>query len=137
MAEEAEGLLELIRRSTDPKFGDYQANFAMPLGKRLRRAAREVAAKVVARLEVDDLCEKPEIAGPGFINLRLKNRWLSERLAAAATDDRLGIPEVPAAEQRTYVIDYSAPNVAKPSRRSRVQRSCSTTSIRVPSWAAF
>lgn len=112
LAEDVEELLELIRRSTDPRFGDYQANFAMPLGKHLRRPPREVAAEVVGRLEVDDLCEKPEIAGPGFINLRVKNQWLAERLAAAVGDERLGIPT--AARPRTYVIDYSAPNVAKP-----------------------
>ena len=105
-------LLELIRRSGDPKFGDYQANFAMPLGKRLGRPPRQVAAEIVARLEVDDLCHPPEIAGPGFINLRIKDRWLAERLAAAVGDERLGIPTV--AAPKTYVIDYSAPNVAKP-----------------------
>ncbi len=109
-----EELLELIRRSTDAKFGDYQANFAMPLGKRLGRPPREVAAEVLQRLEVDELCERPEIAGPGFINLRLKDPWLVERLASAVADGRLGIAELPAAEARTYVIDYSAPNVAKP-----------------------
>jgi arginyl-tRNA synthetase len=107
-------LLELIRRSTDPKFGDYQANLAMPLGKRLGRPPREVAAEVLQRLQVDDLCEQPEIAGPGFINLRLKDTWLVDRLTAAAADERLGIAELPAADARTYVIDYSAPNVAKP-----------------------
>jgi arginyl-tRNA synthetase len=111
-ADDAGQLLELIRRSTDPKFGDYQANFAMLLGKRLGRPPKEVAAEIVARLEVDDLCEKPEIAGPGFINLRIKNQWLAEKLAAAGGDPRLGIPAV--ARPRTYVIDYSAPNVAKP-----------------------
>ena len=114
LAGEVEELLELIRRSGDPKFGDYQANFAMPLGKRLGRPPREVATQIVARLEVEDLCEKPEIAGPGFINLRLKNRWLVEKLAAAVGDQRLGIPKVSEEEKRTCVIDYSAPNVAKP-----------------------
>ncbi len=112
LAEDVEELLELIRRSTDPRFGDYQANFAMPLGKRLSRPPREVAAQIVEHLEVDDLCDPPEIAGPGFINLRIKNRCLAERLAAAVGDQRLGIPA--AARPRTYVIDYSAPNVAKP-----------------------
>lgn len=118
---EIDELLALIRRrpllrsgARDPKFGDYQANFAMPLGKRLRRPPRQVAAEVVEHLEVGDLCEVPEIAGPGFINLRLKKQWLAEKLAAAVVDQRLGIPEVPAARRRTYVIDYSAPNLAKP-----------------------
>jgi arginyl-tRNA synthetase len=114
MAEEAEELLDLIRRSQDPRFGDYQANFAMPLGKRLGRPPREVAAAVVNRLDVADFCHPPEIAGPGFINLRIKDDWLSRSLAAAVADpaQRLCIPV--AARPRTYVIDYSAPNVAKP-----------------------
>jgi arginyl-tRNA synthetase len=105
-------LLELIRRSQDPKFGDYQANFAMSLGKRLRRPPRDVAAEVVGRLDLADLCQPPEIAGPGFINLRVKDQWLIERLAAAVTDPRLGI--APVVGPRTFVVDYSAPNVAKP-----------------------
>ncbi|MGD9721061.1 MAG: arginine--tRNA ligase [Pirellulales bacterium] len=102
----------LVRASQDPKFGDYQANFAMPLGKRLGRPPRDVAADVVTRLSIDDLCEPPEIAGPGFINLRLKTDWLEAAAARAAADARLGIERV--ARPRTYVVDYSAPNVAKP-----------------------
>ena len=112
LADHPDELLDLVRRSQDPKFGDYQANFAMSLGKRLGRPPREVAAEVVARLAVEDFCHAPEIAGPGFINLRLKDAWLLERLTAAVADPRLGVP--PAATPRTYVIDYSAPNVAKP-----------------------
>ena len=101
LVDEPAELLELIRRSQDPKFGDYQANFAMPLGKRLRRPPREVAAEVVGRLDLADLCQPPEIAGPGFINLRLKDDWLVERLTAAVADPRLGI--APAARPRTFV----------------------------------
>lgn len=112
LVEEPEGYLEMVRRSQDPRFGDYQANFAMPLGKRLRRPPRDVAAEVVRRLEVADVCQAPEIAGPGFINLRLREDWLARRLAAAMADPRLGVPCVE--NPRTYVIDYSAPNVAKP-----------------------
>jgi arginyl-tRNA synthetase len=104
--------LEMIRQSQDPKFGDYQANFAMGLGKRLGRPPRQVATEVVARLDVAELCHPPEIAGPGFINLRLRDEWLAGQLAAAAGDQRLGI--APTARPRIYVIDFSAPNVAKP-----------------------
>jgi arginyl-tRNA synthetase len=104
--------LEMIRQSQDAKFGDYQANFAMPLGKQLRRPPREVAGEIVARLDVADFCLPPEIAGPGFINLRIKDAWLIERLTAAVADPRLGVPQ--AAAPRTFVIDFSAPNVAKP-----------------------
>lgn len=112
LVEDPTELLDLVRRSQDPKFGDYQANFAMPLGKRLRRPPRQVAAEVIERLQIDDLCTPPEIAGPGFINLRLRDDSLAARLTAAVGDPRLGVPR--AAATKTYVIDYSAPNVAKP-----------------------
>jgi len=105
-------LLEMIRPAQDAKFGDYQANLAMPLGKRLGKPPREVAAMLVERLRVDDLCEPPQIAGPGFINLRLRGERLVELVTAALADERLGVAL--AAEPKTYVIDYSAPNVAKP-----------------------
>ena len=105
-------LLEMIRPAQDSKFGDYQANFAMPLGKRLGKPPREVAADVVQRAELTALCLQPEIAGPGFINLRLRDEWLTDQLNAAVQDDRLGIP-LPL-QPRTIVIDYSSPNVAKP-----------------------
>ncbi|NLE36662.1 MAG: arginine--tRNA ligase [Pirellulaceae bacterium] len=104
--------LELVRQSQDPKFGDYQANFAMPLGKKLGRPPRELAAEIVTQLDLDDLCEPAEVAGPGFINLRVKNSRIVERLEAAVADPRLGVPL--AERPRTYVVDYSAPNVAKP-----------------------
>jgi len=103
---------ELVRTSQDPKFGDYQANCAMPLAKQQGKNPREVAAEIVARLKIDDLCEKPEIAGPGFINLRLKDAWLQGQLQAAVADERLGVATV--VKPRTFVIDYSGPNVAKP-----------------------
>ena len=103
---------ELIRPSQDPKFGDYQANCAMPLGKQLDRPAREVAEEIMARVEVNDLCEKVEVAGPGFINLRIDTDWLSRQLINAVRDRRLGVAK--AANPLTIVIDYSSPNVAKP-----------------------
>ncbi|REJ70587.1 MAG: arginine--tRNA ligase [Planctomycetota bacterium] len=107
-----ESLLEMVKPSGEAKFGDYQANFAMPLGATLKQPPREVAARVVEMVDLADVCEPPEVAGPGFINLTLRTDWLIAQLAAAATDERLGI--APAADAKTYVIDYSAPNVAKP-----------------------
>jgi arginyl-tRNA synthetase len=104
-------LLAMIRPSGDPKFGDYQANFAMPLGKRLARPPRDVAADVVAKLKVDDFCDPPEVAGPGFINLRVKDTWLAEQAQRALRSERLNVE--PVAAPRTYVLDYSSPNVAK------------------------
>lgn len=104
--------VDLLRPAQDSRFGDFQANCAMPLGKQLGTPPRDVAAQIVSRLDVADLCEPPEIAGPGFINLRLKTQTLTTATTALVTDDRLGVPEV--AQPRTFVIDYSGPNVAKP-----------------------
>ena len=105
-------VLDMIRTSQDSKFGDYQANCAMPLGKRLDKPPREIAQQIVDSLEIDDLCDVVEIAGPGFINLRLRDDFLIDQLTAAVHDDRLGVDA--ATIQRKYVIDYSSPNVAKP-----------------------
>lgn len=105
-------LLDMIRPSQEPKFGDYQANCAMPLGNRLGKSPRDVAADIVARLDVTDFCEQPEIAGPGFINLRLRDGWIVQQVELLRDDERLGIP--PVSSPRTYVVDYSSPNVAKP-----------------------
>ena len=109
-------MADMVRPSQDPKFGDYQANFAMPLGKRLGQPPREVAAQIVERLNaapgLGEICQPPEIAGPGFINLRLRDDWIAGQVMHAAADDQFGIE--PVANPRTYIIDYSAPNVAKP-----------------------
>jgi arginyl-tRNA synthetase len=103
----------MVLPSQDTRFGDYQANCAMPLGKQLGKPPREVATALVAHLRCDDLCEPPEIAGPGFINLRLKDAAVVDQLRRALLDEeRLGVDR--AAAPRTYVIDYSSPNVAKP-----------------------
>ncbi|MGO9113544.1 MAG: arginine--tRNA ligase [Thermoguttaceae bacterium] len=112
LTDRPEPWLEMIRRAQDARFGDYQANFAMGLGKQLNKRPQDLAAGVVARLDVDDLCQPPEVAGPGFINLRLKDEWLVQQLMVAVNNPRLGVE--PAAQSRTYVIDYSGPNVAKP-----------------------
>ncbi len=105
-------LLDMIRPAQDAKFGDYQANCAMPLGKQIGKSPREVATAIIEKVGVADLCEPPEIAGPGFINLRLKNEWLVAQITKALDDPRLGVPTC--AEPKTFVIDYSSPNVAKP-----------------------
>jgi arginyl-tRNA synthetase len=106
--DELAGTDPLIRASS---FGDFQANVAMSLAKALARPPREVAAAIVEHLDVDDLCERVEVSGPGFINLTLRSGWIAERAAALASDERLGIAPAPAPE--TVVVDYSAPNVAK------------------------
>jgi arginyl-tRNA synthetase len=102
----------LVKAAQNTQFGDYQANCAMPLAKTLGKKPRDVAADIVQRLDVSDMLEPPEIAGPGFINLRIKSACLAKQAQAIADDDRLGV--APAASPRVYVVDYSSPNVAKP-----------------------
>jgi arginyl-tRNA synthetase len=102
----------LLKPAQDPRFGDYQVNCAMPLGKALGKSPREVAAEVVRRLPLGDQLEPPEVAGPGFINLRLRADWLARQVQAVARDDRLGV--APPDSPHTFVVDFSSPNVAKP-----------------------
>ena len=116
LADDPAPLVEMVLPSQDPRFGDYQANCAMPLGKRLGKPPREVAGEIVRRLAADErfgrLCDAPEVAGPGFINLRLRDDWVAEACVSALRDERLGVGHAPS--PRRYVLDYSSPNVAKP-----------------------
>jgi len=112
LATDIQPLLDMIRPAQDAKFGDFQANIAMPLSKRLGKSPREIAQAVIDQLQIDDLCETPEIAGPGFINLRLRDQFLSEQISAIAGDDRLGLKATDA--PRHVIVDFSSPNVAKP-----------------------
>ena len=97
----------LIRPSA---FADLQANVALPLGKRLRRAPREVAGELIARLDVADMCATPEVSGPGFINFTLRDDWVAAHASRMLGDPRLGL--APVANPQTVVVEYSSPNVA-------------------------
>jgi len=102
----------IVRPSTDPQFGDYQANGVMPLAKKLKTNPRKLAEKVIKNLDISDICEPPEVAGPGFINLRLKPDFLADRLLEINKDiANLGIDK--AAIPKTIVVDFSSPNIAK------------------------
>ena len=90
---------------------DVQANVAMSLAKRLGKPPRAVAEALVAVLDVSDVCDRVEIAGPGFINLTLSSSFVAAQATRMAEDPRLGIALTAAPE--TVVIDYSSPNVAK------------------------
>ena len=100
-----------LRPATKPQFGHYQSNVALRLANSERKSPREVAADLVARLEIADLCEPPEIAGPGFINFRLRTEVLAQVVTDQLTDPYAGVTQVSNAQ--VVVIDYSAPNVAK------------------------
>ena len=100
----------LIRQSGKPQFGDYQANGIMAAAKKLGLNPREFAQKVLDNLQLSDIAEKLEIAGPGFINIFLNPTWLTTEISAALSHKNLGIQ---ATNKQTVVIDYSSPNVAK------------------------
>ncbi len=107
-----EGRPALVRPTQDPKFGDFQLNGAMPLGKELGKPPRELAQPVAARLSTLDAVEKAEVAGPGFINLHLSTRWIASKLTDALRDpERDGVPEVEPASK--IIVDFSSPNIAK------------------------
>ncbi len=112
LVSDPEPSVEMVRAAQDPRFGDYQANCAMALGKALGRPPREVAQEIVRRLPQDDFLEPPEVAGPGFINIRLRKEWIAAQVRRMATDEHLGVK--PPDPRRTFVIDFSSPNVAKP-----------------------
>jgi len=103
----------IVRPSTDPRFGDYQANGVMALAKEIKTNPRKLAEEVVKNLDVSDICELPEVAGPGFINLRLKADFVAGRLVEinADVESRLGIEKE--AQPKTIVVDFSCPNIAK------------------------
>ena len=107
-----QGIQPVVKPSQNPKFGDYQANGVMGLAKQLKTNPRQLAEQIVKKLDVADMCESPEIAGPGFINFRLKPDWLAARLAESIKNpDRLGVD--PMVDPPVTVVDFSSPNIAK------------------------
>ena len=114
LTEDPEQYASMIRATSDPKHGDYQANCAMPLAKKSgeEKNPHEIAASLVTKLQLDDLCDPPEIAGPGFINLKLKDSFLKNSLVNMLGDGRCGVDEIET--DKSIVIDFSSPNVAKP-----------------------
>jgi len=98
--------------ATDRRFGDYQTNAALVLGKQRGENPRELAEKIVGQLKVGDLCEPPVIAGPGFINFTLQPGAVAEKTAGVLGDQRLGVVETQSPQR--IVIDFGSPNVAKP-----------------------
>ncbi|MDX3521813.1 arginine--tRNA ligase [Streptomyces scabiei] len=100
----------LLRRSDR---ADYQANGILALAKKAKANPRELATQVVARVESGELIGEIEVSGPGFLNITLTDRAITENLAARYADDtgRLGVPT--AERPGTTVIDYAQPNVAK------------------------
>ena len=99
-----------VARSGRPEFGEYQFNGAMALAKTLKQKPRDIAQQILEQVKLDDVASKLEVAGPGFINIHLRDDWLAEQCNAALDDARVGIP---AQQPQTVVVDYSSPNLAK------------------------
>jgi arginyl-tRNA synthetase len=98
--------------AADTRFGDYQANAAMVLAKETKRNPRELATQIAEKFDGTGICDKPEIAGPGFLNFRLNPGWISEQIANLSFDPRCGVPA--AEKPLKVVVDFSSPNIAKP-----------------------
>ncbi|KUJ65889.1 arginyl-tRNA synthetase [Streptomyces albus subsp. albus] len=98
----------LLRRSDR---ADFQANGLLALAKKLKGNPRELAAQVVDRLPAGEVISEIEVSGPGFLNITIADRAITETLAARAADERLGVPT--AEKPGVTVIDYAQPNVAK------------------------
>jgi arginyl-tRNA synthetase len=107
-----QGCSAIVKVAADPRFGDYQANGVMGLAKQLKVNPRKLAEEVLTGLDLSDLCERPEVAGPGFINLRLRPRYIGQRLSGVVADPgRLAVSATD--RPQTVVVDFSSPNVAK------------------------
>ncbi len=100
----------LVRQSAKVQFGDYQANGAMGAAKKMGIPPRQLAEKILEHLDITDIADKVEIAGPGFINIFLSPVWVAQQAEFALADEHLNITKV---TPETIVIDYSSPNVAK------------------------
>src|SRR4051812_24405787 len=112
LGEAHRGADPVLRRSASPQFGDYQANAAMALAKKVGRPPRDLAQAIVDALDVLDVCSAVEVAGPGFINLTMRNEALAEAAHDLLGDtSRLGVPTTDAPDR--VVIDYSSPTLTK------------------------
>ncbi|TFT42655.1 arginine--tRNA ligase, partial [Proteus mirabilis] len=100
----------LVRQSAKVQFGDYQANGVMGAAKKMGIPPRQLAEKILEHLDITDIADKVEIAGPGFINIFLSPIWVAQQAEFALADEHLNITKV---TPETIVIDYSSPNVAK------------------------
>ena len=108
-----DGFVPEVVSATNPAFGDYQSNAAMILAKQKQISPLQLAGEIVEKFDGGDLCVRPEIAGSGFINFRITQDTLAAAIRSMLADrDRLGVHE--SADPKTVVIDFSAPNVAKP-----------------------
>lgn len=101
----------ILEAAKNSQFGDYQVNGAMSVAKKLKHNPRELAENIIRHLPKNSLIDTVEVAGPGFINLRLTNAFLAQNLRTIYHQGQLQLPQLLKGE--TTVIDYSSPNLAK------------------------
>ena len=101
-----------LTQATDPRFGDYQTNVALVLGKQRGENPRALAEKIIAQLDVSDVSEPPAVAGAGFINFTLRQAAVEKQTLDIFRDERLGVAKTES--PRRIVVDFGSPNVAKP-----------------------
>ena len=102
--------IELVQVTKNPKFGDFQSNHAFRIAKKKGQNPRELAVKVTENFPPNSCLEKIEVAGPGFMNLTLSNEWIENEVSKIYSDKHCGLTQY---SDKTVVIDYSSPNVAK------------------------
>lgn len=100
-----------VTPAADLRFGDYQANAAMVLAKQRKTNPRALAQEIIDRIDLAGLATA-EIAGPGFINFRILPEAYAAKAMSLLKDGKLGVPAI--GDGKTVVVDFSAPNVAKP-----------------------
>ncbi|WP_017294996.1 arginine--tRNA ligase [Geminocystis herdmanii] len=104
----------LIVPASNAKFGDYQCNVALSLGKTLKQPPRSIAQTIIDNINIDniaDFCEPLQIAGAGFINITIKPKYISQQINLVYQDERLGV--VKTDKPQTTIVDFSSPNIAK------------------------
>src|SRR6184192_730759 len=101
-----------VSPATDPRFGDYQSNEALVLGKQRGENPRKIAETIIANLAVTEISEQPSVAGAGFIDFTLKREAVETKIAALIRDERLGVSRI--SSPKKIVVDFGSPNVAKP-----------------------
>lgn len=106
-----EGIDPILVTASNPKFGDYQANVALSLSKKLGQQPKAIASAIAEKLDVSEFCETPEIADSGFINLKLKISYIEAQLNIIQADSKLGIPKTETPKR--VIVDFSSPNIAK------------------------
>ncbi|MFN9663894.1 MAG: arginine--tRNA ligase, partial [Akkermansiaceae bacterium] len=100
-----------LMTAADLRFGDYQSNSAMVLAKRMKTNPRALAEQILAAVDINGLATA-KIDGPGFINFTILPEAYAAHAESLLKDPRLGTPEI--GKGKRIVVDFSAPNVAKP-----------------------